>query len=365
MEQFPPSCPTERYAQLLQHMHFGIIVLNLQDKKVCFCNHAAVEILDKIKKDIEYDILYPLVEKSIIEFIETDKREGVECTHNHGDRFTSYTVHLIDPECQYISIIVQDVTDQKRMDSIAESAINMNNVGTIFSGIRHEIGNPLNSIKMAITVLQKNVHKYSPEEIEVYFKRIFEDISRIEQLLKSFKNFNMYEQPKTEIMDLSDFIMHNTQLITAYSSVKDKLIGISVDVEPGSEYVMVDRRALQQVSMNLLANAMDAMQDNDEARLLIRSYQSGPNIRLEIEDNGCGIPTESLYDVFKPFYTTKEKGTGLGLALSKKMLEQMNCEIDIQSTLNQSTTISITMPKARPAEIIAYQNQKKISRIAQ
>lgn len=345
------------YPLLLQNLHLGIVVLNLQDKKVCFCNDSAVKILARIDQKIEYDVLYPLIERAVIEFLETDKMEESEATHNNGDRFTNYTVHLIDPACQYISIIIEDVTDQKRMDSIAESAINMNNVGTIFSGIRHEIGNPLNSIKMAITVLQKNVHKYTPEEIEVYFKRIFEDIARIEQLLKSFKNFNMYEQPKTEVMDLSDFIMHNTQLITAYSSVKDKLIGISVDVEPGSEYVIVDRRALQQVSMNLLANAMDAMQDNEEAKLLISAQQKGTSICLKIKDNGCGIPENSLYDVFKPFYTTKEKGTGLGLALSKKMLAQMNCEIDIQSIHGESTTVTITIPKAKAHEIKASKNE--------
>ncbi len=346
------------YSQLLQHINIGILVLNLHEKKVCFCNQSAVSILEQIQQPIEYDVLYPLIKKPIIALLESGRKEDITTTEKHGDRFTEYSVNIIDPEGQFISILIQDITDQKRMDSIAESAVNMNNVGTIFSGIRHEIGNPLNSIKMAITVLQKNINKYSPEEIEVYFKRIFEDIARIEQLLKSFKNFNMYEQPKTEVMDLSDFIMHNTQLITAYSSVKDKLIGISVDVEPGSEYVIVDRRALQQVSMNLLANAMDAMMNNEEARLLIAARTEGPNTLLEIQDNGCGIPEETLYDVFKPFYTTKEKGTGLGLALSKKMLDQMNCSIDIESTLGKSTTIMITIPKAKPHEIKAYKAQQ-------
>lgn len=240
------------------------------------------------------------------------------------------------------------------MDSIAEAVVTMNNVGYIFSGIRHEIGNPLNSIKMALTVLQKNIDRYSPDEIEIYFVRVFEEISRIEQLLKSFKNFNMYEKPQTAVMDLSDFIMHNTQLITAYSSVKDTLIAISVDIEPGSEMVKVDRRALQQVTMNILANAMDAMQNNSEARLVISSRSQGPSTLLEINDNGCGIEAASIHDVFKPFYTTKEKGTGLGLALSKKMLAQMSCSIDLASTEGHGTTVTITIPKARSYEIDSY-----------
>jgi signal transduction histidine kinase len=77
-----------------------------------------------------------------------------------------------------------------------------------------------------------------------------------------------------------------------------------------------------------------------------------------MKDNGCGIPKESLYDVFKPFYTTKEKGTGLGLALSKKMLEQMNCKIDIKSVLGESTTVSIIIPKAKAHELKAHKNKR-------
>jgi signal transduction histidine kinase len=357
MVPFPSSCPADICSQILEHIQLGIVVLDLQEKEVCFCNQSAMGIFKQIHQPIGYDALYPIIEKQLIAFLEIGSKEEIRSTHIHGDRFTEYTVNIIDPKGQFISIMVQDITDQKRLGSIAESAVNMNNVGTIFSGIRHEIGNPLNSIKMAITVLQKNINKYSPEEIEIYFKRIFEDIARIEQLLKSFKNFNMYEQPKTEVMDLSDFIMHNTQLITAYSSVKDKLIGISVDVDPDSEYVIADRRALQQVTMNILANAMDAMMDNKEARLLIAAKNKGSNTVLKIRDNGCGIPEETLYDVFKPFYTTKGKGTGLGLALSKKMLAQMNCAIDIESTLGKSTTVTITIPKARQYEIEAYKTQ--------
>ena len=168
----------------------------------------------------------------------------------------------------------------------------------------------------------------------------------------------MYEKPQTTVVDISDFIMHNTQLITAYSSVKDTLIGISVEVEPGSEMVKVDRRALQQVTMNILANAMDAMQDKKEARLIISARSHGPSTLLEIKDNGCGIPSASLHEVFKPFYTTKEKGTGLGLALSKKMLAQMSCALDITSNEGKGTTVTITIPKARPHEI---EFQKKAS----
>ncbi len=349
------DCDGQIFRDILQQIHLGLVIIDTKKQRVTYYNQQAAEIFDLIKLEPEYDSFYPVIGSSISELLGSEGSQQVKTVKKHGERFIGYTLDNPDSSKHIISILLQDITDQKRMDSIAEAVVTMNNVGYIFSGIRHEIGNPLNSIKMALTVLQKNIDRYSPDDIEVYFVRVFEEISRIEHLLKSFKNFNMYEKPQTAVMDLSDFIMHNTQLITAYSSVKDTLIGISVDIEKGSEMVKVDRRALQQVTMNILANAMDAMETNSEARLVISTRSHGPSTLLEIQDNGCGIPAASLHDVFKPFYTTKEKGTGLGLALSKKMLAQMSCSIDLTSTEGEGTAVTITIPKARSYEIEQHQ----------
>lgn len=348
------DCEGQIFRDILQEIHLGLVILDIEKQVLTYFNQQASEIFNLIKLTPDFDSFYPEIETSITELLHSATYEKIKIVKKHGERFIGYTLDAPEESHRFISILIQDITDQKRMDSIAEAVVTMNNVGYIFSGIRHEIGNPLNSIKMALTVLQKNIDHFSPDEIEVYFDRVFEEISRIEHLLKSFKNFNMYEKPQTSVMDLSDFIMHNTQLITAYSSVKDTLIAISVDIEPGSEMVKVDRRALQQVTMNILANAMDAMEKNKEARLVISSRSQGPSILLEIKDNGCGIPAAAIHDIFKPFYTTKEKGTGLGLALSKKMLAQMSCAIDIASVDKKSTTVTITIPKARSHEIVAY-----------
>lgn len=352
------DCDGQIFRDILQEIHLGIVIIDLKKSAITYLNQQASAIFNLIKLAPDFESFFPLIESSISELLGSKNFQKIKTVKKHGERFIGYTFDAPRKSGRFISILLQDITDQKRMDSIAEAVVTMNNVGYIFSGIRHEIGNPLNSIKMAITVLQKNFDRYSPDEIEIYFIRVFEEIARIEQLLKSFKNFNMYEKPQTAVMDLSDFIMHNTQLITAYSSVKDTLVGISVDIEPGSEMVKVDRRALQQVIMNILANSMDAMQDNKEARLSIAARSHGPSTLLEIKDNGCGIAAASIHEVFKPFYTTKEKGSGLGLALSKKMLAQMSCSIDIASTEGQGTTVTITIPKARAHEAAAHKKSQ-------
>ncbi|MEN8141015.1 MAG: ATP-binding protein [Thermodesulfobacteriota bacterium] len=354
----PSSLPqftdnSQLFPQILENIHLGLVLLDTEREEIIFCNQHASAIINQIKVACHYNGLYTLLQPAIERLLAAPEGHEEKLVENHGEWFIDYS--LTSPgDSRYVSILLQDITDQKRLDSIAEAAVNMNNVGYIFSGIRHELGNPLNSIKMALTVLQKNMDRYSPKEIKVYFSRVFEDISRIEQLLKSFKNFNMYERPQTDVMDLSDFIRHNTQLIAAYSGVKDKEVDISVDVQPGSEWVKVDRRALQQVMMNLLSNAMDAMHHKRNAQLEIEASTSGDTTLLKIRDNGCGIPPETLQDIFNPFFTTKEKGTGLGLALSQKMLSQINCSIGVSSIPDSGTTFTISIPKARSYEIEAF-----------
>ena len=178
--------------------------------------------------------------------------------------------------------------------------------------------------------------------------RMFDDAAKMESLLKSFKNFNMFEKPKTVRVDLEEFFRSLTLLLGA--DIKKKKINISINVLPEGRWVMVDTRALQHVSMNILANALDALDCAEEPSLKIRGEVVGERVFLSIIDNGCGMPEEMVENAFKPFYTTKPHGTGLGLVISKKMLAQMNCGIKLQSEKDRGTTVTLSMPKAEPPE---------------
>jgi C4-dicarboxylate-specific signal transduction histidine kinase len=268
----------------------------------------------------------------------------VNCDH----RSFSYRIHKVEDNQQYLVVILQDVTDQSRLEAIDEASEMMNNISYVFSGIRHEIGNPLNSMKMALTVLKNNLAKFSKDEISVYMQRMFDDVAKMEALLKSFKNFNMFEKPNTVCVDLESFFESLTLLLG--SDVRKKKISISTDILPEARWVLVDTRALQHVAMNILANAIDALTGIDRPTLKIRGEAVGDTVFLSIIDNGCGMSADLVQNVFKPFFTTKPHGTGLGLVISKKMLGQMNCSINLQSEEGGGTTITLGMPKGHPGE---------------
>ncbi len=239
--------------------------------------------------------------------------------------------------------VSRDITKEKRLESIAEAANLMTNIGYIFSGIRHEIGNPINSIKLALTVLNNNIKKYSLEKIQEFTKRSLDEVLRVEYLLKALKNFSLFETPETQTIVINTFITHFVNLIQDDFQKN----GISVRAELPPEEIMgiTDPRALHQVLLNLFTNAADALSDTKDPTIIIQLKVAEGLIRIEVIDNGCGMDTEEQSNLFKPFYTSKQHGTGLGLVIVKKMLAKMQSTIKILSEKNTGTCVIIFIPE--------------------
>ena len=346
-----PSPPDEAFCNtsciftdILRDIDTGLIILDTVEKKVFFKNGHAVKILEPLKAAQDYEGLTSLLCNDLDPLQQPGRTRSRQTVIHYEHRVLGYTVYRIPGEQRHISIFIQDITDRHRLAAIDEATEMMNNIGYLFSGIRHEIGNPLNSIKMALTVLQNNIKKYSPEEIDVYFNRISGEITKMEALLKSLKNFSMFETPRTSDIDLAMFFDNLMQLLGA--DIRAKKVVIRIDIDPDANHILVDPRALQHVIMNLLANAVDAMEETPDPLLLVRSQSRGNVILLSITDNGCGMSQELARDVFKPFFTTKPHGTGLGLVISKKMLTQMHCGIELVSEKGIGTTFHLTLPKS-------------------
>ncbi len=241
----------------------------------------------------------------------------------------------------YIIAITRDVTEKKRLESIAEAANLMDNMGFVFSGIRHEIGNPVNSIKMALTVLDKNLDTYSKDLISEFVQRSLEEVARVEYLLKSFRSFSMFEKPKLRDVRIDQFLDNFFRLIKSdfeRRSIRIRIISDSV-------WCRTDQRALHQVLLNIFTNAADALEDSDDPKIFV-TVKKAPNfVKIKIEDNGFGMSEAEMENLYKPFMTTKPHGTGLGLVIVKKMLSNMNSMIHIKSKKDVGTAVSVFVPE--------------------
>ena len=259
---------------------------------------------------------------------------------------------LYEEECTYAPIrgrsgeilnymaIKRDVTEKVRLESIAQAVDTMNNIGYIFSGVRHEIGNPVTTIAMSLDLLLKKIEELDKQSIAKYVKGCIEQIEKVEYLLRCLKNFNMYEQLESRDIVLSEFMDKLVELVT--NDFVKKGIAILVVVEPDDAKAYADPRALQQVLLNLFTNAADALVGRVDPKITV-TVNKAKVVRIRVEDNGCGIPAHRLQDVFKPFYTTKAHGTGLGLMIARKMIAKMNGTLEITSTENTGTAVDISL----------------------
>ncbi len=242
-------------------------------------------------------------------------------------------------------IIKRDITEDKRLESIAEAANLMDNIGFIFSSIRHELGNPINSIKVSLSVLESNLESYDTEAISRFIRRGLSDIGRVEYLLKTLRNFSIFERPdikKTDMQALLDKLVQLTE-----KDLAKRYIMLALDLPKEPLYGLVDPRAFLQVLLNLTTNAVAALENTNNKTITISLIQKQKNqITFIFEDNGSGMEEDTVRNLFRPFFTTKAEGTGLGLVIVKKMLAKMNCSITATSQKGTGTRMEIIVPTA-------------------
>ncbi len=238
-----------------------------------------------------------------------------------------------------------DITEKKKLEALAESVNVMEKLNYIFSAIRHEIGNPVNSIKVTISVLKKNIGIFPEEKVLEYTDRVLSEINRIEYLLKSFKSFIMFEDMDMVNIPVGEFLANFFSLINEGFSEKGIKLDVALDAE--KDMVYADPRALHQVLLNIFNNAVDALKEKEDKSIKISANKNTGKIHITVTDNGKGLSEEQSRNLFQPFFTTKAEGTGLGLVLVKKILTRMQGEINVESAINIGTTVTITLMEGK------------------
>lgn len=242
-------------------------------------------------------------------------------------------------------LIKRDVTEEKRLESIAEAANLMDNIGFIFSSIRHELGNPINSIKVSLSVLSSNLDTYDTHAIKRFVSRSLSDIGRIEYLLKTLKNFSVFERPDIKKTDMVALLHKFIQLTE--QDLASQYIMLATNYPDKPLIGMLDPRAFLQVLLNLITNAVAALEDTSNKTITISlSQNQNHQITFTLEDNGAGMDEDTVRNLFRPFFSTKEEGTGLGLVIVRKMLSKMNCSISATSQKGIGTCMEIIIPAA-------------------
>ncbi len=217
-------------------------------------------------------------------------------------------------------------------------------LGEIVAGIAHELNNPLTGILVLSSLIQKR-NDLDPA-LQEDLATVVHESKRCARIVKGLLDFSRVGTPQKSLADVNRIMESTLALIGTQSIFHDVVFEKRYD--PGLPRAMVDANQIEQVFINILLNAAQAMTTG--GRLTLETRGVGQELRISITDTGCGIPEEHIGKIFDPFFSTKDsKGTGLGLSVSYGIVENHGGKIEVDSQVGAGTRFTIHLPAAGPA----------------
>lgn len=243
---------------------------------------------------------------------------------------------------------LQDLTEQKQQEQQLMESEKLMTLGQIAAGISHELRNPLSVINMEAELLSAGIKEIEPV-VDVIHNRIEYCMSIMQNML----DFGRQASAEQRSEVVPKLLIDRSVQMTNYLCRKQ---GVTVETQLAKDLPAFSGNftQLQQVLVNLITNAVHALEDREPRRILLKATHSTAtpeSVVFSVEDNGCGIPPEKFEQIFKAFYTSKPvgKGTGLGLSITKKIVDDHQGQIRVESTQNVGTTFYLDIPIHPPA----------------
>lgn len=217
-------------------------------------------------------------------------------------------------------------------------------LGELATGLAHEIRNPLAGIAGVIEIVGRDLPATSPAKAVV--KDVREEIAQINRILTDLLGTARPRASEMRSSDLNTTVEHAVMLVRQQVMSKP----IKIEFAPSAEPMEVDHDSdqMHQVLLNLLLNAVQAIEGPGQVRVGVLAKSEDEDATVTVSDTGRGIPAENLPNIFRPFYTTKGNGTGLGLSLARRIVEEHHGRIEVESS-GKGTTFSVTLPLHQPA----------------
>lgn len=212
----------------------------------------------------------------------------------------------------------------------------------IARAIAHEIKNPLTPIRLSTQRLQEKYREKRPDFEKVFFsstEMILSEIDRLERLANEFSRFARIPSPDVEEVDIDALIASTLEIYEA--DVSEGRISFKPD--GGLPKISADPEQIKQVCVNLLENALDAIRENGGA-VTIRTYRLAGWLGIDVTDTGIGMTEEVRKEVFKPYFTTKTEGSGIGLAIVERIITEHNGKVIVESAHRKGTKFTILLP---------------------
>ncbi|MBF0490056.1 MAG: PAS domain-containing protein [Candidatus Omnitrophica bacterium] len=227
-----------------------------------------------------------------------------------------------------------------------EELLHVTRVGKLaefVSSLAHEISQPLTAILSYAQAAQRMLADREPQLQEI-LQYIISDDQRAVEVIRRLRSLLKKSKPTFEPLDINALIKDTVTLMMAHITVMNKVVKFELDIK--LPLIHGDRIQLQQVILNLISNSLEAMEESSDSRiLLIRTLRKTTDmIRVEVEDSGCGIPEENMKKLFVHFFTSKPDGLGMGLSISRSIIEAHGGRLDARNNTDQGATFFFTLP---------------------
>lgn len=336
------------YIQLIDSLPEAIFIH--RNNKVIYANHASVSMIgaaniEKVIGTSIFDYIVPEYKDRLLERLKQIKKEkmplnNMEYKFKKFDGSTIFfegsSLFIVFGGKEAILTIGKDITERKEQtDRLLQKSEKLALLGQMAAGIAHEIRNPLTSIRGFVQLFK------SDNQQSEYYDIVLSELDRINAIVGEFL---VLAKPNVAVFtekSVKNLIKDVITLISPQSILNN--VQVFIEAEEELPMISCEENQLKQVFLNLLKNAIDAMPKGGDIYIKVKNKEDG-KISIRIIDQGIGIPKERIPTLGEPFYTTKEKGTGLGLMTCFKIIESHSGELIIQSEVGKGTTIEILLP---------------------
>lgn len=255
------------------------------------------------------------------------------------------TSFLLDESGKITGVVavIRDITEIKNLNEEMARHKRLVALGKLSAGIAHEIRNPLSSIRGLAQFIFNSFSK--TDERKEDLNTIIQEVDRLNKLVVQVLDFAKLKKPNLIRFSLNDLIRKITELFKI--EIKDKQIKFNLELSPDISQIQADEDQVRQILMNVIINSIQAIPKKGEIKIKTEKapLKGEPAIKLIIEDSGIGITEKDFNQIFDPFFSTKEKGSGLGLSIVYKLVEAHQGEIKVESKEGEGTKFIILLPQ--------------------
>jgi signal transduction histidine kinase len=237
-------------------------------------------------------------------------------------------------------VALKNTRELERLRSGALAAL-----GRMAAQVAHELRNPLGGLKLFADYLEQRLNDASDTEGVDVARRISREVDHMAELVREITQFGRPAALRRAPTSLNGLVESCLDLAQARRRIKD--VQVTIDLDTALPQAMLDAREVRKLFLNLIGNALEAMESGGTLTLRTRAAARG-FLETLVEDTGCGMSDETRARAFDLFYTTKETGTGLGMAIARSVVEQHGGRIEIRSQLGRGTQVSVLLPVEAP-----------------